>query len=273
MPTKTRMLDYGDFVHSPEFPAGDEFVEYLSHADRLFGQWQKAQAECYASPFSPELEGRKRDLDEELAAYTYPFRDKYTVGSTEQDPAFLHVSRFFAQYGPIQEPFSILHCDLDMPLHTVLEFPSYDDLPRVNAALEENTPLRWWRNGPMNRPCYLFGEWVWELKSSERDASHDGLALLFLEALEKGRQRVDRLKYALSTSTGALSAGVLTREPAPKEVRTLVWRRDRGRCAKCGSHEGLDFEHVIPVDKGGSNTAENIQLLCERCRRRQNDNL
>lgn len=55
------------------------------------------------------------------------------------------------------------------------------------------------------------------------------------------------------------------------ETKNLVWKRDEGRCVECGSQERLEFDHVIPVSKGGSNTARNIQLLCEKCNRKKRD--
>jgi FtsK/SpoIIIE family/HNH endonuclease len=58
-----------------------------------------------------------------------------------------------------------------------------------------------------------------------------------------------------------------TRSPIPEAVRHGVWRRDDGRCVECGSQESLEFDHVIPVSRGGSNTERNLQLLCERCNR------
>lgn len=61
------------------------------------------------------------------------------------------------------------------------------------------------------------------------------------------------------------------REPIPEAVRHEVWRRDQGRCAKCGSQEKLEFDHIIPHSKGGADTARNIQLLCERCNRIKGD--
>ena len=59
------------------------------------------------------------------------------------------------------------------------------------------------------------------------------------------------------------------REHVPVSVNRLVWRRDQGRCVNCGSQERLEFDHIIPVAKGGSNTARNLQLLCERCNRKK----
>lgn len=57
------------------------------------------------------------------------------------------------------------------------------------------------------------------------------------------------------------------RPPIPDDVKMFVWQRDGGSCVKCGSQENLEFDHVIPLSKGGSNTARNLQLLCERCNR------
>jgi len=44
------------------------------------------------------------------------------------------------------------------------------------------------------------------------------------------------------------------RTAIPSEVRREVWRRDSGKCVKCGSRERLEYDHIIPVAKGGSNT-------------------
>lgn len=51
----------------------------------------------------------------------------------------------------------------------------------------------------------------------------------------------------------------------PTWVKLEVWKRDGGKCTKCGSEEDLHFDHIIPWSKGGSSsTPENIQLLCEK---------
>ena len=51
----------------------------------------------------------------------------------------------------------------------------------------------------------------------------------------------------------------------PTAVKLEVWKRDKGRCIKCGSQDNLHFDHIIPYSKGGSSlVAENIQILCAR---------
>ena len=75
----------------------------------------------------------------------------------------------------------------------------------------------------------------------------------------------DRLSISES-GTGGLKT---SRPPIPDDVKIFVWQRDGGHCVKCGSHGNLEFDHIIPLAKGGSNTARNLQLLCEECNRRK----
>jgi hypothetical protein len=51
----------------------------------------------------------------------------------------------------------------------------------------------------------------------------------------------------------------------PSWVKLDVWKRDKGRCVKCGAQTHLHFDHIIPYSKGGSSKdPANIQLLCLR---------
>ncbi|MDE6585519.1 MAG: HNH endonuclease [Clostridia bacterium] len=60
----------------------------------------------------------------------------------------------------------------------------------------------------------------------------------------------------------------------PTQVKVEVWKRDKGRCVKCGSNVNLHYDHIIPFSKGGaSTTAANIQLLCAKCNLRKHDNI
>ena len=58
-----------------------------------------------------------------------------------------------------------------------------------------------------------------------------------------------------------------------QEIQDRVWNRDGGACVQCSSNENLEFDHIIPVSKGGANTYRNIQLLCEPCNRSKSDKI
>lgn len=60
----------------------------------------------------------------------------------------------------------------------------------------------------------------------------------------------------------------------PTHVKLEVWKRDKGQCIKCGSHDNLHFDHIIPYSLGGSSKdAKNIQLLCSRHNLEKHDNI
>jgi len=78
---------------------------------------------------------------------------------------------------------------------------------------------------------------------------------------------LNREKSKLASALAGVGQTQTQRSAIPSDVRTEVWRRDMGRCASCGSRERLEFDHIIPVALGGSNTSRNIELLCETCNR------
>ncbi|MBQ3640954.1 HNH endonuclease [bacterium] len=60
----------------------------------------------------------------------------------------------------------------------------------------------------------------------------------------------------------------------PTSVKVEVWKRDKGRCAICGSEKDLHFDHIIPYSKGGSSTtAKNVQILCAKCNLNKSDKI
>ncbi|MEV6280344.1 TerD family protein [Nocardia sp. NPDC051832] len=86
---------------------------------------------------------------------------------------------------------------------------------------------------------------------------------------------VDDPDYVAAALEGALRVAkrlVLTpgqrdSRSIPQEVKAEVWQRDGGRCVECGSSHYLEFDHVIPLSRGGATSASNLQILCRACNR------
>ena len=105
----------------------------------------------------------------------------------------------------------------------------------------------------------------------EKDGySSEQVHLLLWEREQKQTRKFARLRKEMLSDHAIQQA---RRERIPEDVRIFVWKRDEGRCVQCGSQENLEFDHIVPVSKGGSNTARNIQLLCETCNRRKSDRI
>lgn len=101
--------------------------------------------------------------------------------------------------------------------------------------------------------------------------SLEEIALLIFELEDRERQKFEKLKKKMEIVQEIEKQP--KREQIPEEVRIAVWRRDEGKCVKCDSRDKLEYDHIIPVSKGGSNTVRNIELLCEACNRRKKDKI
>lgn len=106
----------------------------------------------------------------------------------------------------------------------------------------------------------------------------DAVALIAAEELRK-KQKIEQekqnLKREIEQAKSLLNGEDVERrrKNIPKDVQKIVWNRDEGKCVECGSNEKLEFDHIIPFSKGGSNTARNLQLLCETCNRKKSNNI
>ena len=73
--------------------------------------------------------------------------------------------------------------------------------------------------------------------------------------------------YATPPARGA--PGERNSRNIPQNVKIAVSARDQGKCVQCGSTDDLHFDHKVPWSRGGTNTVNNIQLLCGPCNRRK----
>lgn len=57
--------------------------------------------------------------------------------------------------------------------------------------------------------------------------------------------------------------------------RQLIYRRDNFTCLACGEKDvvELTLDHIIPLCKGGANTSDNLQTLCEKCNLEKGDRI
>lgn len=147
----------------------------------------------------------------------------------------------------------------------------YSEFDRHEMESELVGPFREHSKKPAKLPQ---GNWLYKdsIYSISEPLPDEKSMLLVLEAYDSETKSVEseRLYWEELKKKHLEGGGVEethSRDRIPESVRTEVWRRDGGKCARCGSRERLEFDHIIPVSKGGGNTARNIELLCEKCNR------
>lgn len=109
-----------------------------------------------------------------------------------------------------------------------------------------------------------------------------GEPVRFLALIDKANDWLDRLEQAPASGDDAshvprqaTSPQAEVAERAAQRVRVMpalrwqVFQRDRWKCVACGraSHDDviLHVDHILPRSRGGSDTLENFQTLCDRC--------
>jgi hypothetical protein len=131
---------------------------------------------------------------------------------------------------------------------------------------QQDSPVHLISDGESSRNWWMFRDgYYWEDKELEEIE----VKALLLERIRQDERKIERAISLMENE----SQSQTYRKPLPDSVKLFVWERDRGRCVQCRRDEELEYDHIIPVSKGGSNTDKSIQLLCVACNRSKGANL
>jgi len=94
------------------------------------------------------------------------------------------------------------------------------------------------------------------------------IAPVLTSALKLWVAHLEKQKFAVTTRPGHSRCGGNSRY-IPAAVRRAVCERDQGQCSfvaesgkRCGARRRLEFDHEVPVARGGLATVENVRLRC-----------
>jgi len=104
------------------------------------------------------------------------------------------------------------------------------------------------------------------------------LYLIFIEGPKIDKRTLEEDKrYA---DNKGISVEELRNRRALRRARTIrgsvrkdVMKRDDYTCQYCGSQDELVLDHIYPFSRGGSNEADNLQVLCRDCNARKSDSI
>ncbi|MEV0359455.1 TerD family protein [Nocardia sp. NPDC050697] len=160
---------------------------------------------------------------------------------------------------------------------------SADEIVHVDVAA---TQVRYLASGPRqqsgrliasNRKLRFVGtgpgtETPWE-KIVSVGHEYGSVVIAATTARGGGTYRVPDPDYVAAVLEGALriakrlvlAPGRRDTRAIPQHVKSEVWQRDGGRCVECGAEHYLEFDHVIPLSRGGATSVSNLQILCRGC--------
>ena len=91
---------------------------------------------------------------------------------------------------------------------------------------------------------------------------------LFAAALKSHIAKLEKQRFAATSRSRPRRSKAVGRY-VPAQLKRAVWQRDGGRCAftsdrghRCESRTRLEFDHVVPIARGGRTTLDNLRLLC-----------
>lgn len=78
-------------------------------------------------------------------------------------------------------------------------------------------------------------------------------------------KKANREKVATYTrNRRAKVAGISGEHVTPEQIEELYGESD-GVCPACSKNTKLTVDHIVPIARGGSNSIDNLQLICGRC--------
>jgi hypothetical protein len=187
--------------------------------------------------------------------------------SAAEPPAEFHILRRHPPADPHilrrpREPKSDLY-SLSGYLSKYISSSSYSEVNPVFLPKDEPTQLIYFRDR-----LFISERLTWGFERAE-------VVLRVKKAVYDEEAELSALRAAVANVEAAVEfqKSGPKRNPIPEDVKLLVWARDGGHCVCCGSDQELHFDHIIPVAKGGNNTATNIQILCETCNLKKSDRI
>lgn len=106
-------------------------------------------------------------------------------------------------------------------------------------------------------------------------AEIEGVFLKIKKIVYDEEAKIASLRAEVSSIESAAELAKTSKKRAPisESVKLAVWNRDGGACVKCGSNKAIHFDHIIPIAKGGSDSFENLQILCQICNLKKSDKI
>jgi len=147
---------------------------------------------------------------------------------------------------------------------------SYDYFADKYLPLDQNIdsilPIKPFFEESIFRRFWLYEKYLLYVnRSCISKEDYEYIKLKVEEFIFLGKEEVTALKNKVSRLKEMTYLSANKRNTIPDEILSFVLKRDRQECVSCGSKDNLQFDHILPVSRGGNDEPENLRVLCRSC--------
>ena len=106
---------------------------------------------------------------------------------------------------------------------------------------------------------------LWVNRNCISEDDYKYINLKVEEFVSYGNEEFQRLKDKVNRIKELTAPRGNKRNNIKDEILSFILKRDREECVTCGSKDNLQFDHILPLSKGGSDEPENLRILCRSC--------
>ena len=238
-----------------------KWKQYIGDLGTIKEEFRRSTSDAYISlilkreQLLSELAQRRDELRDQLHQQLTPLRDWRSTKLESLDPE-LSDEEYAGLIRDIREEHN-RRCEV-----VKRYFESKDD---------EETILIKWELAELDRElCEVYRAHLKQTTGSELTSKKDRIVELKREfpylrvsndlvatVVNTTRSYAQQIKYIPGE-------GVRDRQ-VPTRLRNRTLERDNHSCVRCGATEKLEAHHILPRDRGGEDSLENIATLCSAC--------
>ncbi|HEY2955344.1 MAG TPA: hypothetical protein VGK89_08875 [Candidatus Eisenbacteria bacterium] len=143
--------------------------------------------------------------------------------------------------------------------------PEPVEVPAQPPKLEPLSPRRIGLNGTIDQATHEKMQYAQALFGP----LPAGDPLLIDRAYDALIRELEKTRFAATTRPRSRSGRAIGIRTIPNHVKRAVWERDGGQCTfvseggrRCLARKSLEYDHEVPVARGGAATVENLHLKC-----------
>ena len=155
----------------------------------------------------------------------------------------------------------------DLVFPFLVQMSEQDEVQNVLQAIQKfstNGEIKQTQND--GRLWFFKGKLIWANRPARNDHDYDLICLRIEEHVYSENDEILRLKKRISRMRRIIDKDFqrIKRRQIDEDILAFVLQRDKN-CCLCGAEEELQFDHILPVSKGGNDEPENLRILCLTC--------